>query len=117
MTEQPESAAFRYLNLLVALTCAALLGYAYWLQYTQFLDPCPLCIFQRIAFFALGLVTLVAALHNPSGRGRTIYALLGGFFAALGTAIAGRHVWLQNLPPDQAPECGPPCIPPISGNS
>ena len=107
VTEQPDSAAFRYLNLLVALTCAALLGYAYWLQYTQFLDPCPLCIFQRGAFFALGLLTLAAALHNPGRRGRTIYALLGGFFAALGTAIAGRHVWLQNLPPDQVPECGP----------
>ena len=83
MTEQTESAAFRYLNLLVALICAALLGYAYWLQYTQFLDPCPLCIFQRGAFVALGLLTLVAALHNPRRRGRTIYALLGGFFLSL----------------------------------
>ncbi|GIT49299.1 MAG: hypothetical protein Ct9H300mP14_12270 [Gammaproteobacteria bacterium] len=50
VTEQPESAAFRYLNLLVALTCAALLGYAYWLQYTQFLDPCPLAFFNAVRF-------------------------------------------------------------------
>ena len=87
VTEQTDSTAFRYLNLLVALICAALLGYAYWLQYTQFLDPCPLCIFQRVAFFALGLLTLVAALHNPGRRGRTFYAVLGGFFASLGLSL------------------------------
>ena len=67
----------------------------------------PTVHFSTWCVFALGLLTLVAALHNPGGRGRTIYALLGGFFAALGTAIASRHVWLQNLPPDQVPECGP----------
>ena len=67
----------------------------------------PTVHFSTRCVFALGLLTLVAALHNPGRRGRTIYALLGGLFATLGTAIASRHVWLQNLPPDQVPECGP----------
>ena len=98
---------FRGLNGLTVLACAGLLGYAYWLQYTQFLDPCPLCILQRVAFVALGLTALVAALHNPLGWGRKTYALVAVLFAAAGAAIAGRHVWLQALPADQVPECGP----------
>jgi len=88
-----------------------LLGYAYVLQLVDELEPCPLCIFQRLAFFGLGVVFLVAAIHHP-GRGRSrvgsrIYAVLAGLASASGAAIAARHVWIQHLPPDQVPECGP----------
>lgn len=92
--------------LLVALSCAALLGYALYVQHAMFLDPCPLCIFQRIAFLWIGLFALLAALHNPARKGRLIYTLLMLIGCAAGGAIAARHVWLQNLPPDQVPDCG-----------
>ena len=98
---------FRRLNGLAVLACAGLLGYAYWLEYARFLDPCPLCIVQRVAFAALGLSALAAALHNPTGWGRKAYALVAVLFAAAGAAVSGRHVWLQGLPADQVPECGP----------
>lgn len=92
---------------IVFLSTAALLGYAYYEQYVQFLNPCPLCILQRVAFFTMGLFALIAVLHNPRGIVRIVY---GGFIILAGIAgmlIAGRHVWLQSLPPDKVPDCGP----------
>jgi len=91
---------------LVALSCAALLGYALYVQHVEFLDPCPLCIFQRVAFMWIGLVSLIACFHNPGNSGRWVYTGLITLGGIGGSVIAGRHVWLQNLPPDQVPECG-----------
>ncbi len=92
----------------VVLACLGLWAYALWLQHRMFLDPCPLCIFQRIAFAWIALWALIAAVHNPSKpRGRWIYGILVFLGAAVGAAIAGRHIWIQGLPPDQVPECGP----------
>lgn len=71
------------------------------------LEPCPLCITQRIAIFVTGIVFLAGAIHNPAGYGRKLYAILGGITALVGAAISTRHVWLQNLPPEEVPECGP----------
>jgi len=71
------------------------------------LEPCPLCIFQRIFVIALGVVMLVAAIHDPGLLWRRIYGGAVLVLALLGVAIAGRHVWLQHLPADQVPECGP----------
>jgi disulfide bond formation protein DsbB len=88
--------------------CAAMLAYAVFAQYGQLYEPCPLCIFQRVAMAAVGLLGLAAALHNPKGRGgRMAWGGLAFLAAATGAAIAGRHVWLQHLPPDQVPACGP----------
>lgn len=89
-----------------ALACAALLGYAYFAQYVQGLEPCPLCIFQRIAFFGLFVVFLAAALHNPRRVGARVYGVLILLVAAAGAGVAARHVWIQHLPPDQVPQCG-----------
>ena len=87
--------------------CAGLMAAALYLQHVLRLDPCPLCIFQRIFVIALGAVMLVAAIHDPRGTGRRVYGALVTLLAALGVAVAGRHVWLQHLPADQVPECGP----------
>lgn len=87
--------------------CAGLLAYAYYLQYVEGQEPCPLCMVQRVAFYALAAVFLIAALHGPARRGRVIYGVLGFVVAALGAAVAARHVWLQSLPADRVPACGP----------
>ena len=84
-----------------------MMGYALYAEHVLFLMPCPLCVFQRMAVIALGLVFLVAALHAPVGRGPYVYGVLVGIAAAAGTGVAGRHVWLQNLPADEVPSCGP----------
>ena len=92
--------------LFVAVACAALLGYGLYLQHALFLDPCPLCILQRITFMWIGAVSLLAFIHNPVGKGYWVYSGLVLLGALVGSAIAGRHVWLQSLPPNQVPDCG-----------
>lgn len=97
----------RGLNVAGFVACAGLMAYALYAEYGLLLEPCPLCVFQRMAVAALGAVFLVAALHNPAGRARFIYAGFVGLAGAAGIAVAGRHVWLQSLPADRVPACGP----------
>lgn len=97
----------RYGYIAGAAICAGLLAFGLYLQHVDGQDPCPLCIFQRVAFIALGAVFLVAAIHGPGRTGAVVYAVLGGICAATGTGLAARHVWLQSLPADQVPACGP----------
>lgn len=87
--------------------CAGLMVVALYLQHVLELEPCPLCIFQRVFVIAIGLVMLLAAIHDPHGAGRRVYGGLVLVLAALGVVVAGRHVWLQHLPADRVPECGP----------
>lgn len=89
------------------LACGGLFVYALYLQHYEYQNPCPLCIFQRIAFIALMVVFLVAAIHGPRRTGACVYSTLLLLIAAAGSAVAARHVWLQHLPPDKVPECGP----------
>ena len=96
----------RLAYLLGFLVCAALIAWALWLQYGEGLEPCPLCIFQRVAVIAMGLVFLIAAFHNPGRSGAGAYALLQLLIGGAGAAIAARQVWLQSLPKDQVPACG-----------
>lgn len=99
---------YRRLQALGALACALGLAFAYYLEVVEGLEPCPMCIFQRVAMLGAGLVFLVAAVHNPGGViGRGVYAVLGLAANGAGAWIAARHVWLQSLPEDQVPACGP----------
>jgi len=87
--------------------CAALLAFALYLQYYEYQDPCPLCILQRVAFIALMAVFLVAAIHGPRRIGAYCYSSLLVAISLAGGGVAMRHVWLQHLPKDRVPECGP----------
>jgi disulfide bond formation protein DsbB len=89
------------------MICAGLLAFALYLQYYEQQDPCPLCILQRVAFIAMMMVFAVGALHGPQRRGAVVYSALLFLIAAIGAAVAGRQVWLQHLPPNQVPACGP----------
>jgi len=74
----------------------------------QGLEPCPLCIFQRIGLIGLGIISFIAFLHNPKTNGmKRLYAFLGSLSILWSAGVAARHVWLQNLPPDKVPSCGP----------
>ena len=87
-----------------AAVCALLLGSGYFLQYVQGLDPCPLCQVQRAFYYLVGGAFLIGALH---GRFFSAYGSLAALFAIGGIGTAGRQVWLQHLPPDKVPQCGP----------
>ena len=97
----------RRIYLLGFLACAGLIAFALYLQHQLGEDPCALCIFQRGAVVALGSIFLIAGLHNPGARGNRAYASLALVATLAGGGIAARHVWLQHLPKDQVPECGP----------
>lgn len=92
---------------LAFLGCAGMLGFAYYLEYVKFLDPCPLCMVQRLVFYAIGVLFLLAAGHEPGRTGAWIYAGLISLVSILGVVTAGRHLWLQSLPPSEVPDCGP----------
>ncbi|HEY1076385.1 MAG TPA: disulfide bond formation protein B [Fontimonas sp.] len=98
---------FRLVSFLGALACIGGLAFALFTQYVLGFEPCPMCIFQRVAMAATGVFFILGAIHGPSGWGRWIYALLALLASAIGAGIAARHVWLQSLPPDLVPACGP----------
>lgn len=91
----------------IALASAFAMAFALYLQHGLGLEPCPLCVFQRVAMISTGVIAALAALHNPSATGRRIYALGLVLTSLAGVVVAGRHVWLQHLPADQVPSCGP----------
>lgn len=93
-------------NFLGFVACAGLLAYAYYAQFVLHLEPCPLCIFQRIGVFALGVVFLIAALHDPAPLGRRVYAVLLALAALATIGIALRQLYIMSLPPDSVPACG-----------
>lgn len=97
----------RQLNFAGFFSCVGMMAYALYAEHYLLLMPCPLCVFERMAVIALGLVFLVVAIHNPIEWGRRVYAAAVFVAAAAGVGVASRHVWLQNLPPDQVPSCGP----------
>lgn len=97
----------RQLFWLAFAVVAGMLGFAYYLELVQGLEPCPLCIVQRIVFFFIGVVCLIGAVHNPTRTGRRIYAVLLMLISLVGVALAGRQIWLQTLPADQLPACLP----------
>ena len=97
----------RLLFLAIFIACTGLLGFGLYLEHGVGLEPCPLCVLQRIAYIVVGLVALVAAIHGPVRSFKYIYSGLILITALAGAGIAGRQIWLQHLPPDQVPECGP----------
>lgn len=101
-----DRSSLRWANAFGALACAGMLAYAFYAERVLGLEPCPLCMFQRVGIAAMGLAFLLAALHAPIGPGRFFYVLLVGGAAAGTAAVAIRHVYVQALPPGTVPACG-----------
>lgn len=99
----------RLIYLYIFLFCVTLLAIAMYMQQFMLLEPCPLCINQRIFFAAAGLTSLLAFIHNPKtgSKGTKYYGCLSALFAIGGACLAMRQIWLQHLPKDQIPSCGP----------
>ena len=98
----------RVLNLAAFLVCLGMMAFALYAEHKLFMDPCPLCVFQRISVIGIGIAFLLLAIHDPGpGWAKRIYLGFLGLATAGGIVVAGRHVWLQSLPPDKVPSCGP----------
>jgi disulfide bond formation protein DsbB len=96
------------INLLCALVCAGMLGYAIYAEKVLGYVPCPLCMFQRVCIGALGIVFLIAGLHRARYHGAIAYGVFILVVAGAGVWVAGRHVWIQAQPPGTVPACGAP---------
>ena len=83
------------------------MSFALFLQYVEHQDPCPLCMVQRVIFIAIMIMFILAALHGPKRVGERVYAALVLMLSLTGAGVAARHIWIQNLPKDQVPACGP----------
>ena len=98
----------RLINFAGAAACLAMYAFALYTQYYENLEPCPLCMFQRIGVVALGMAFLAAAIHNPRRGGAWVYAGLTGALALVTVGVAARHVYIQSQPPGSIPACGAP---------
>ena len=97
----------RWLYLLAAVSIVGLFGAAFYFQYVLHQEPCPLCMIQRFIFAAMLVLFILAALHNPKRLGAKIYAVLIALVSLSGAGVAMRHIWIQHLPEDEVPACGP----------
>ncbi|WP_331343939.1 disulfide bond formation protein B [Cellvibrio sp. UBA7661] len=97
----------RTTNLIIFITCTAMMLAAAYMEHVMKMVPCSLCITQRGFVVLTGIMALLAAIHNPATTGRRVYAALGIISPILGACFAGRQLWLQSLPADQVPACGP----------
>ncbi len=98
----------RLINFFGFAVCVSSIAIAvFYLEGVLYLDPCPLCIIDRVLVIAMGAVFLVTALHNPGRLGQRVYGSVNLVVAATGLGVGARHIWLQHMPPDQVPECGP----------
>ena len=97
----------RWLYLAGALFASGLMGFGLYLQYVKHQDPCPLCMVQRVTFIAILAIFALAALHGPKRTGERVYAALIVLLSLFGAGVASRHIWIQHLPKDQVPACGP----------
>lgn len=98
---------YRMLSLFGFLSCVIGMAFALYLEHVKGYEPCPMCIFQRVAMIAAGLLFLAGAAFGPESWGRWVWSGFAAVAAVVGAAIAGRHVWLQRLPEDERPACGP----------
>lgn len=102
----PLNCSFRTFYFLGAIACFGAIGYALYVQYHMLMQPCPLCILQRVAFAGAGVFFVIGALHAPKSRAwRRFHAALVSSCALAGLLIAGRHVAIQLAPSDASSFC------------
>lgn len=100
--------SYRSVSALLILGSVVGMAFAYYLQKVVGLDPCPLCIFQRVGLIGMGVFAFLAVIGNPQKRWAKVTLMILALVSILwSVGVAGRHIWLQNLPPDEVPACGP----------
>ena len=97
----------RLVFLYIFLACTAMMGIGFYFEHVEGLEPCPLCMTQRVFIVLTGLIGLLACLHNPATGSYKAYGITTTLSAVIGGGFSSRQLWLQSLPPDQVPACGP----------
>lgn len=99
--------SLRFYSFLPVLAVIGLMGYAIYTEKYLYLNPCPLCMVQRYVYVLIGLLFLLTFIKPPINWGRKLLALIISLVSALGLIVSGWHIHLQNLPPEEVPDCGP----------
>ncbi len=89
---------------LISLACLSMIVVALYMQHVMYLHPCNLCIVQRVAFIITGIIAFIGVLHTNKRR---LWASLTALAAAVGSLFSMRQLYLQGLPPEDVPACGP----------
>lgn len=97
---------WRLVHLFALLVCVFLLAGAAYMQLVLGLQPCPLCIIQRVIILIMGLLFLVGVIYVPQAMGRKIFGCLTLLLSAAGIAVSARHVWLIHRPAKGITSCG-----------
>ena len=100
--------SIRTLNLCLFLVATSMILVALYMQHQMDLNPCYLCIVQRVFVILTGLIALLAFAHNPASKGQKRYAAATSLSALAGAGFSIRQLWLQGLPEEKVPACGPP---------
>jgi disulfide bond formation protein DsbB len=103
----PPVPSSQKLNLAIFVICMVTIGIVLYMEHVMLLSPCGLCISQRVFVILCGFTCLASAIHNPGPSGERNYAFAGASMCIFGSYCAGRQIWLQHLPEDQVPACGP----------
>ena len=99
--------ANRIINIGIFFACVTTIGIVLYMEHVMLLSPCGLCITQRVFVIMCGLACLASAIHNPGALGQKLYAFGAASMCIFGSYFEIRQIWLQNLPEDQVPACGP----------
>ena len=99
----------KIISMIIALIIISL-GSAFYAEFNLHIEPCPLCIAERVILFAILIPTTIFFIHNPKSKiFKWIYSIMIIIIAGFGIKVSAHHVWLTNLPPDQQPlSCGMP---------
>jgi disulfide bond formation protein DsbB len=99
----------RIIFFVIGLLCTLSVAYAFYAEFYQKIEPCPLCIVQRVIIGLIAVLAFIYAIHNPQNIITKIYGLVLIFLSAFGIKVAAHHLWLMSLPPEQQPlSCGMP---------
>ena len=108
MSYSVKQFSVRHIHLIIFLIVGSLLGYAAYSMKVLGLEPCTLCITQQFFYCLIGLSSFVAFFHDPVTSASRVYSFFISLFSLAGIWISGRQIWLQGLPEDEIPLCGPP---------
>lgn len=94
------------LQLFVVSFSLIILGISFFLQYFKGLEPCPLCLMQRLCIISIFLLSAAGLfLHEPMQNKLSLKIQF--VFICAGLFFALRQLWLLSLPGDQIPACLP----------
>ncbi len=98
--------SIRFTYFIGFLLIAVLLGMAAYLEVYEGINPCPLCVLQRIVLIALGVIFFFAMVLKSNKIGQWIFGSMATLISLGGILLSGRQVWLQHMPQNGMGECG-----------